>query len=94
MIYQMLAVRKELPLKQYFREGSPFLFVGSIMFLVVKLINCLEISQIFLKICLEILSGACVYIAVAMFYLKRKNKKLYISLIEIIPFDKVRRILS
>ena len=44
--------------------------------------------------CLEILSGACVYIVVAMFYLKRKNKKLYISLIEIIPFDKVRRILS
>lgn len=94
MIYQMLAVRKELPLKQYFREGSPFLLIGAIMFLVVKVINCLEISQIFLKMCLEILSGACVYIVVAMFYLKRKNKKLYISLIEIIPFDKVRRILS
>ena len=49
MIYQMLAVRKELPLKQYFREGSPFLLIGAIMFLVVKVINCLEISQIFLK---------------------------------------------
>ena len=58
MIYQLVAIRKKLPIFKYIKDIVPFLINSIIMFFVIGLVNYLDISQLYsfiLKICVGVL---------------------------------------
>jgi len=83
-IFQMFSVRKELNLGKYLKWEIMFAIIGSIMFLVIKLVPVP--SSPILALCVHILSGTVVYVMLAGLYFmkgekiaifqKRKNKRI------------------
>ena len=60
-VIQTVAVRKELDVKLYFKQGIPFVVFGFAMYLLVQAISKLEISAM-ATVCLEVLLGALLYL--------------------------------
>lgn len=66
MIYQVICVRKELPIKEYLKDISSYLYKSLIMFSIISLINYTNLNVI-LKIFLQVVNGILIY-----FLLNRK----------------------
>lgn len=85
MIYQIIAVKNELDVKNYIRSCWPFFIKSLIMFIFVFLFKYIKIN-IVIKLCLQILFGILIYFLLNVKYifsvvnidklLKRKEKKL------------------
>jgi O-antigen/teichoic acid export membrane protein len=72
-IYQTWAVRKELDISLYIRNGIPFILIGTVMFLIIKVIGTLMGISV-ITVIVEILVGATIYIILSLIYLiKTKN---------------------
>ena len=59
-IYQTISVRNELNIMEYLKKSVPFLFKAGIMFIVVYLLNYIEMSSILRFIC-QIILGVSIY---------------------------------
>lgn len=68
MFYQVISVRKELPIKKYIRAMINYLWKGCIMFLVVILIKCLHLNSL-ITITLQITVGILLYFLMNIRYL-------------------------
>ena len=68
LLCQMLFVRKDLPLKEYFKESFQFFVKGLIMFLLILPINFIKISSI-LKLVLEVIIGIILYASLNLKYI-------------------------
>lgn len=60
MIYQIYAVRKELPIKKYIIEIIPFLIKAIIMFIIIYSLKFLELNNM-LRIVLQVTIGVAIY---------------------------------
>lgn len=60
-IIQTVAVRKELNISLYFKQGIPFLLFGFAMYALVRCVSGLQFSD-FAKVAVEVVSGAVVYL--------------------------------
>lgn len=60
-IIQTVAVRKELNVSLYFKQGIPFLLFGFAMYALVRCVSGLQFSD-FAKVAVEVVSGAVVYL--------------------------------
>ena len=60
MIYQVICVRKELPIKEYLKDITSYLYKSLIMFSIISLINYTDINVI-LKILLQVINGVVIY---------------------------------
>lgn len=61
-VYQTIESRKELNILKYIIEGLPFMLFGFIMYIVVRMINRIDITSDVLKLIMEIVVGAFVYL--------------------------------
>lgn len=66
-ISQTIMVRKELNIKQYFKNGFPFLLIGLVMYLTLKYLELGHTITIKFLI-LQIIVGATTYIVLVQFY--------------------------
>lgn len=71
-IGQTFVVRKELPIGKYIAHSSPFLVFGVVMKLVVQTIGKSINGPEFLVILLQTSIGACVYLLMSFFYVKKR----------------------
>lgn len=60
MAYQTYSVRKEIEIKKYIVDVLPFLRNAVIMFIIIQLVNMLNINTI-IKLCIQILLGIIIY---------------------------------
>lgn len=61
MFYQMICIRKELPIKKYLVEIIPFLLSSLIMYIVIRSFNYLNLNKIII-LCLQVAVGATIYL--------------------------------
>lgn len=60
MFYQAIAIRKELPIKEYVINALPFLIRALIMLLIIYLFNYIEIDYL-LRIMIQVMLGCLIY---------------------------------
>ncbi|MCI6932084.1 MAG: oligosaccharide flippase family protein [Tenericutes bacterium] len=60
MIYQTISVRRELPIKEYFRNIMPFFFKSIIMLMIISIFNYININAI-IRLMIQIMVGGMVY---------------------------------
>ena len=60
MIYQVIAVKKELPIIEYLKDISHYLYRSLIMFSLIMLIEYLNINSL-LKVILQVFNGVAIY---------------------------------
>lgn len=60
MIYQTISIRKELPIKIYFRNIVPFLFKSIVMFVIISIFNYINFNTI-IRLLIQIIVGGAVY---------------------------------
>lgn len=76
-IIQTVAVRKELNVSLYFKQGIPFLLFGFAMYALARCVSGLQLSD-FAKVAVEVVSGAVVYLMLWGGYeMIVKKKKLF-----------------
>lgn len=76
-VIQTVAVRRELNVSLYFKQGIPFILFGSAMYGVVRVVSRLTASAI-VKVVLEVGIGAVVYLLLwGVYELVVKKKKLF-----------------
>ena len=76
-VIQTVAVRRELNVSLYFKQGIPFLLIGSAMYGVVRVVSSLTVSAL-VKVVLEVGSGAITYLLLwGVYELIVKKKKLF-----------------
>lgn len=76
-VIQTIAVRKELNISLYFRQGIPFLFFGFAMYGLVRMISNMNLSTL-LKVVAEVGIGACTYLLLwGIYELIVKKKRLF-----------------
>lgn len=85
MMYQLMAVRKELPIFTYFKEGYMFVIIGVVMFVCVSVVDNVLMINMFSKLLCEIVVGVVVYMTLALLYTKRYNDSLFRSMMSVIP---------
>ena len=68
MLYQVVSVRKILPIKKYLKNNLPYLIKALIMFIIVYPITYLNISSAF-KILFQIILGLFIYAILNMKYI-------------------------
>ena len=74
--YQTMKCRKNLPVASYIKETAPYIVIGIIMFVVVKIVSRLEINRTLLLM-VEILCGGIVYgLMCGVYFLKIKKIEL------------------
>lgn len=61
MLYQIIAVRKDLPIKDYVKSVIPFLLKSIIMFILIIIIKCFRFTPI-ITILLQVIIGILIYI--------------------------------
>lgn len=72
-LYQTFIVRKELPIKKYFKNSIYFFITGTIMFVIVRFIGY-KLGESIFTICIEMIVGGMVYfIFTLIYFIKRKN---------------------
>ena len=81
MIYQVIAIRMELPFKMYLIKAAPFLVKAIVMLIVIYPINYMQIKD-FYKITLQIFIGGVIYFILNIKYILsiinlKKSKKVY-----------------
>lgn len=80
-IYQTWAVRKHLEIKCYLSNGVPFLIIGLIMFLAIKVIEPF-ISVSIIGLVAEIIVGGSIYIILCVIYIKHSHNEMVCQLYE------------
>lgn len=85
MIYQMVKVNNDLPILKYVKDGIPFIEIGLFMFICIEFINNLIDQTIFVKLLIEVVLGAVIYISISMIYIKRNSRELYGMIVSLIP---------
>lgn len=76
-IVQCVFVRKELPIKKYFVDVLPFLFVGFLMYAIIFNIS-LKINSIFSVLCLKIIVGGAIYLfLIGVYFSIFKRKRIF-----------------
>lgn len=75
-IIQTVAVRKELNVSLYFKQGIPFLLFGFAMYALARCVSGLQLSD-FAKVAVEVVSGAVVYLMLWGGYEMIVKKKLF-----------------
>ncbi len=85
MFYQLMAVKKELPLSTYFKECYMFVIIGMVMFVCVSIVDNVLMINIFAKLLCEIVVGVIAYMTLALLYAKRYNDSLFRSMMSVIP---------
>ncbi len=68
-LYQTFIVKKELPLKKYIKKVILFLLKSIIMFVVVVLVGKIISNNVWLKIGLQVLAGAMIYVLINTKYI-------------------------
>lgn len=69
MLYQIILVRKELPIKEYIKNAFVYMFKGIIMLLIVLTIKILKINTI-IKIVIQVVVGILIYFLLNVKYIK------------------------
>lgn len=83
-VLQTLYVRKSLPINEYLKSGVPFIIIGLIMYIAVKLIDStLSINNLIISILIQILVGGMVYVICTVCYLYKNNKEFLTSLVNL-----------
>lgn len=73
-LYEGILLRKKLPIGRYFRESLMYLLNGTVMYLLVSYFSKrVYMENILLKIVLEIIIGAVIYVLGSMLILKLQN---------------------
>lgn len=85
MIYQLIAVKRELPIMTYLKEGYMYIIIGAVMFCCVSITGKILITNMFVELVCEIIVGVIVYMALALLYAKHYNSSLYRSMMSVIP---------
>jgi len=70
MLYQIVALRDDLPISKYLKEILPYLIKSIIMFIAVLLIKFIKIKSIYIII-LQVLFGTLIYFILNMKYIKK-----------------------
>ena len=73
-VFQMHAVRREVNCLIYIRKSIPFLVAAVLMYATVHLVDCLWIDSLFLKLILQIIIGATVYLVPICVSLEKEMK--------------------
>ncbi len=68
MLYQIIAVRKELPIKKYLKEITVFLVTSIIMFMILIIFKRIDIN-VYIKIITQIILGILIYFAFNIKYI-------------------------
>ena len=70
MLYQIIGVRHDLPIKEYLIDISKYFITSLIMFAGVMLIKYINVNSI-IKIGLQVLTGCLIYGLLNIKYIKR-----------------------
>ncbi|MFS0596011.1 oligosaccharide flippase family protein [Peribacillus frigoritolerans] len=84
-ILQSVAVRKHLEIRKYFKDNIPFVIIGIIMFLFVKVIG-LKLDGSILALFTQIFCGGIIYITLIVLYLRYAHKSIFDNI-----FNSIRR---
>lgn len=76
-IYQVVGVRKELPVKRYIKLAVPFVCIGIVMYTVLMFIS-LPVDNLFIQLIVKILLGGIIYIVPTFFYFIFLKKRIYL----------------
>ena len=78
-IYQMWCVRKDIKVFNSVYNSLPFLLLGTLMLLSVRLIAYNIKSQLLIKLFLEIVAGSGIYLSITVFLLRKDIKSYFVN---------------
>ena len=82
--YQLIKINDKLRLQEFFNRSVGYLLIGIVMIVIVRLVALLS-CPIAIKLILEIIVGAIVYIAGCLIYWKKTKNDLYYLSVSCLP---------
>lgn len=76
-ILQFLAIRKMIYLKKYLMNVWVYVCVGILMFICVRVVGKVNIHRTMLKLCIECIIGAIVYLGICGIFWKKENNNMF-----------------